>query len=328
MSSERHPIYQNALDAIRIGVADFLVGESPRLASAVRNLTTGLLLLCKEKLRRLSPDDEVLIWQKLKPVPDGSGGVCFKPAGKMTVDVQEIQARFKTFNVIADMKRLERVVDVRNQLEHHYALNGPESVRGAFVDGFQFLKDFLPENLDAAAPQALGADVWEELLEQTAIHEAMLIDCASTLKEVDWSAVSALLPELLQQKGCQSCSSLLLKQVDSHNVDPFAIVFECEACGECIDFAEWSSKVVHAHYFSEMYLAMTDGGEPPYGDCPECPNGVYVFEYGQCLSCGFEMPEESVCLVCGEGLSLDDYAQGGKLCSYHRHAAQKANADD
>ena len=328
MPQNRHPIYQNALDAIRIGVDDFLSGEAARLASAVRNLTTGLLLLCKEKLRRLSPDDEILIWQNLKPVPDDSGGVRLEHEGNKTVDVWEIAKRFKSFGIAADMGRLNRVTTVRNQLEHHYLKGGLDSVRGAFVDGFQFLNEFLPSNLGTDAAAALGDDVWGKLLEQSAVHDAMLKQCAATFGSVDWSEAPELLPELIKSKGCSSCSSLLLKQKDPSNVEPFSIVLQCEACGESIEIGDWSSEVVARHYFSDMYISMTDGGEPPYENCPECNNGVYVFEVGQCFSCGFEMPENLQCLVCGEGLSLDDYALSGKLCSYHRYIAEKARAED
>jgi hypothetical protein len=89
-----HPIHRNALDAITVGVEDFNEGSPPRLASAVRNLTAGILLLCKEKLRRLSPQDGILIWKQMTPSLDESGTLVFPQVGKSTVDVGEIIAWF------------------------------------------------------------------------------------------------------------------------------------------------------------------------------------------------------------------------------------------
>jgi hypothetical protein len=99
MDAKRHPIYQNALDSIRIALADFQMDEPARLASAVRNLSTGLLLLCKETLRRMSPADEILVWKKIKLVPGDARKVEFQADGQNTVDVHDIEERFKAFQV-------------------------------------------------------------------------------------------------------------------------------------------------------------------------------------------------------------------------------------
>ena len=74
---------------------------------------------------------------------------------------------------------------------------------------------------------------------------------------------------------------------------------------------------------SDTYVAATDGGEPPVGTCPECGEETYVFSEGGCALCGFELPEDATCAVCGERLTLDDYDEGGGLCSYHRWTAQR-----
>jgi hypothetical protein len=61
ITNGEHPIYRNALDAIQVGVEDFNDGGRLRLASAVRSLTAGLLLLCEvaETLsRKRNPDLE------------------------------------------------------------------------------------------------------------------------------------------------------------------------------------------------------------------------------------------------------------------------------
>ena len=80
------------------------------MLSATRNITAGVLLLFKEKLRQLSPSDsdEVLIKQRIQPEFDANGSVIFKGDGKKTVDVQQIEERFKALNIEANWKGLKK----------------------------------------------------------------------------------------------------------------------------------------------------------------------------------------------------------------------------
>jgi hypothetical protein len=48
-------ILKNAVQSIQIGLEDYRDTDARRLLSAVRNFQAGILLLCKEQLRRLSP---------------------------------------------------------------------------------------------------------------------------------------------------------------------------------------------------------------------------------------------------------------------------------
>jgi hypothetical protein len=59
-------ILENAVSSIQIGIEDYQSNDPRRVLSVVRNLSAGVLLLFKEKLRQLSPDgsDEVLIKQR------------------------------------------------------------------------------------------------------------------------------------------------------------------------------------------------------------------------------------------------------------------------
>ncbi len=322
MSAELHPIYQNALDAICLGVEDFMDKRAPRLASAVRNLTAGLLLLCKEKLRRMSPDDEILIWKNLKPVPGDGSPVKFVPSGQATVDVPEIEARFKAFDVCVDMVQLKRVAAVRNKLEHHY-VEKQEEVIGAFVDGFHFLRHFLPVHLGTDPVEALGESAWEELLEQSAVFESMLKACDATFECIDAKKFGSTLGALMDSKCCRKCGSRLLRQVDEENSEVAEIRFKCETCGKEDTFEAWVRGALSEHFAVDSFLAVKDGGEPPVHTCPECGNETYVLEDGECLACVFRMQRGAKCGVCGEYLTLDDYSEGNNLCSYHRYVIER-----
>ncbi|HDS1209226.1 hypothetical protein KE622_08000 [Shewanella algae] len=50
-------LLNNAVESIQIGVEDFESSDARRVLSAVRNISAGILLLYKEKLRRMSPSD-------------------------------------------------------------------------------------------------------------------------------------------------------------------------------------------------------------------------------------------------------------------------------
>ena len=80
-------ILKNAVASIHIGVEDYLSDDERRSLSAVRNLTAGVLLLFKERLRRLSPpdSDDLLVKKTLSPTMDKQGALRLVGEGKRTV---------------------------------------------------------------------------------------------------------------------------------------------------------------------------------------------------------------------------------------------------
>ena len=89
-------IIQNAIDSIQIGIEDYENGDDRRSVSAVRNISAGILLLYKEKLCQLSPEDnkELFIKQNISPIQNNNGDIIFEGKGRKTVDVQSIKERF------------------------------------------------------------------------------------------------------------------------------------------------------------------------------------------------------------------------------------------
>jgi len=71
-------LLKNAVASIQLGVEDFQRNDDlRRLLSAIRNFHAGVLLLCKEVLRRLSPPDsnEVHIKAKQAAIKTKSGEI-------------------------------------------------------------------------------------------------------------------------------------------------------------------------------------------------------------------------------------------------------------
>ena len=112
-------IIQNAIDSIQIGIEDYQDGDDRRSVSAVRNISAGILLLYKDKLCQLSPDEnkELLIKQNIRPVQNESGDIVFEGKGNKTVDVQSIKERFKSLNVSVDWGRFDEINKLRNQIK-------------------------------------------------------------------------------------------------------------------------------------------------------------------------------------------------------------------
>ncbi|HEY4293767.1 hypothetical protein [Luteibacter sp.] len=311
-----NPLYRNGLNAIQTGVDDFNEGSPERLASAVRNLTAGILLLCKEKLRRLSPYDEILIWKNLKPCLE-DGELVFEKVGNTTVDVWDIEERFKSCGVECDVTLLKRIAKVRNAVEHHY-VEDSRLIQSAFVDGLRFLTSFMPDHLGADPRDALGAEAWESLIEQKEVEDALRAECRASYQHIDWPPV---LQEAIEKVGCPECGSHLVKQNDAKNTVAFDATWSCAACGHSEGNQEWAGKILSEYFAAESYMAAKDGGLDPVDSCPECGEEAFVHEAEMCLACGVEPGDLGECMVCSEPLGLDDY--GESLCSYHRYVAEK-----
>lgn len=142
-------ILANAVASVQIGVEDYLSDDPRRALSAVRNISAGILLLFKERLRELSPpsSDEVLIKQQIHAKLDSSGALIFLGTGKKTVDVHQIQERFSSLGITADWKRLDGVVRVRNDIEHYCTTEPTLRMRELLADSFLVMRNFITSEL-------------------------------------------------------------------------------------------------------------------------------------------------------------------------------------
>jgi len=308
-------ILKNAIASIQIGVEDYLSGDERRGLSAVRNLTAGILLLFKEKLRQLSPhdSDEVLIKKNIRPTRMQDGSLSFRGEGKKTLDVQDIQERFKSLNVDADFVRLKKVVDLRNDIEHYRTSNTAESIREILTKSFIVIRDFIATELGEEPAELLGDKTWITLLEESEVYERELAACRAVMGEIDWKSAAG--EKIADYIRCAHCGSELVKPVDAQVEHPVELVFHCASCGVDFDFDQVVEAAVEDCYFYESYIAMTDGGEQPVGTCPDCAKETYLYEDGRCIACFGEL-KYLRCEVCGSELGPDDQGNRG-LCVYH-----------
>jgi hypothetical protein len=182
-------LLENAGNSVRLGLEDFDSEDDDRLLSAARNLHAGVLLLYKEKLRRLSPEgsNEVLLKKDIRPVFDDGGSITFVGKGKKTVDIQQIKERFKALNVSAEWIRLERVTSIRNDIEHYYTAVERDAVRGIISESFLLFRDFVRSELYEDPRELAGDEAWCSMTKISDIYEQERKECEQEIEGFEWT---------------------------------------------------------------------------------------------------------------------------------------------
>lgn len=314
-------LFANSVESIQIGVEDLLKNDNRRVLSAVRNVHAGVLLLCKEKLRRLSPTDGLLLAQRFEPRPNAAGQISVVAVGRNTAGVEDIKRRFKDFGIKFDWKRFEAIADIRHHIEHAYLQGTRDRAKEAVADAFILICHLLVDVLHEDPLKTLGPECWNALLENADLFEIELASCRTTLSAVAWETEAAA--KAPGDVICPSCRSSLIRQRDPNNIDQSRVAFHCTACGENHELGPVLSVAFDETFGGEVHMAAKDGDEPPIDTCPECGEETYVLAESRCAACDFAVPADAACAVCGGGLSAYDYAENGGLCSYHAWVAAK-----
>src|SRR5258707_3158531 len=259
-------ILQNAVDSLQIGVEDFQSSDSRRVLSAVRNITAGVLLLFKEKLRQLSPtgSNDVLIKQKSRIVKAPDGSIQVIGVGKKTVDVMQIQERLTDLDVDVDWKRVNAIVEVRNEVENHSSSVSSTRLKELIYDSFVVISDFITTQLSAEPVHLLGEAIWDVMLQQAQVYKAQLDECSALLEKIEWP--DEIHERISKYLCCDQCSSELIKPSNPSEKDPRSLMFTCKACGRVAEYSELVEHAVDECFAGEHYIAMTDGGDPPVED--------------------------------------------------------------
>lgn len=317
-------IFQNAIDSIDIGIEDYDSGDDRRNISAVRNISAGILLLYKEKLCRLSPehDSELLIKKDIRPTQTDEGGLIFEGKGRKTVDVYSIKERFKSLNVKVDWKRFDEINQLRNDLEHYYTEEPPDTVREIIAKSFLLIRDFLTKELNENPEDVLDVDSWAILLDVKEVYSAEESACKSTLEKVNWKYDTVA--DSLKYLRCIACSSSLVEAPYSDDSYP-TINLHCKSCNTDFVFADVVEQCIGESLAGEAYISVKDGGESPYDTCIVCGQETFIYSEGCCVACGYEM-EYTSCAACAAPLTLEDQYNEG-LCSYCQHRYEKTMAE-
>lgn len=309
----------NAVESLQVGLEDYQTGTRPRLLSAVRNIHAGILLLYKEALRRESPkgSNDALLMANIIPVRDVKGNVTFVGEGRKTVDFQQIRERFSELNIHTDWKRFEKINDARNDVEHRYARVDRNTLAGLISDSFLIVRDFITDELADEPHALLGEKAWKVMLDVAEVYEKEKKECDRLLALAKWP--SPTLTKAVTDLVCGTCGSDLLRAIpDSYD----EVRFECVSCGAEETPQSYVPRALSSALYAEAYIAMTDGGDPPCVNCPECGEDAYILEEDRCAVCQARV--ERTCRMCGEAIPAEEL-DTTPLCGYCHY---RANKDD
>ena len=318
-------LLENAVVSIQLGLEDFASKDERRMISAVRNLYAGVLLLCKEVLRRLSPPDsnDLLIRAKKRAIKDDNGKVRLIGVGRKTIDRLEIEETFKQLQLGANLSNLKRLAEIRNDIEHSHPTHAPALIQEAIADAMPIIRDIIVKELNEEPSALLGQEAWEILLNEARVFKEEQDACKASFIAINWG--SEILKEAFKVFRCPYCSSTLIRNDNTFATAPRQLELVCSKCGEYVDLDIVIEAALKESLWVEGHIAAMEGGDPVLDECPECFKETYVFAEKKCLnpSCGFSL-DGYECALCGEGLTLDDYRYGdGNLCSYHAHVMSK-----
>lgn len=325
-------LLNNAIESIQVGVEDYLMSDSKRYLSAVRNICAGILLLYKEKLCRLSPshDKEVLIKKDIRPVDDGAGNVTFIGTGRKTVDLQEIKERFSSLKITVDWKKFDELNQLRNNIEHYYTDKSPDAVREVIAKSFILIRDFISDGLDEEPHQLLGDACWQALLKTADVYEAEEAACKQSFEDIEFK--HPILEEAVEQIRCPSCHSSLIKAKDTSEFSIFTSL-SCVSCGKAFDFWDVMSECLED---CEHFCDSEDG----FAYCSDCeyteqPSVVPTTDdEWLCLACLTTHDEVGSCGYCSEFVAGDlegSYMSGCLMCDGqmgHYMTSRAYNRDD
>jgi transposase-like protein len=316
-------LLENAIVSIQLGLEDYASEDRRRVLSAARNLYAGVLLLCKEVLRRLSPagSNDILIRTKKKAIKDADGAVRLIGDGNKTIDRAEIEESFKQLQLNVDLSKLRRLADIRNDIEHMHPGVGPALIQEVMADAMPIIRAIVVSELHEEPAPLLGPVAWDALLNEAKVFKQEQDACRASFNAIDWE--SEALAGAATELRCPHCTSTLLRNDNATATRFDDLHLVCSKCGEHAESEDVFEDALGRSLEWDAHEAAKEGLDSPLENCPECDRDTFVVGEGRCASCGFSL-EGYECAVCSKPLSVDDYSYGdGILCSYHQYVMSK-----
>ncbi|MFA4907152.1 MAG: hypothetical protein WC602_02695 [archaeon] len=305
-------ILNNAVDSIILGIEDYQSPDPRRLLSATRNLVAGILLLYKHKLASLSPvgSDEALIKQRVLPVADATGSVTWRGKGTKTVDFQQIRERCESLGISVGWKRIQKIVEHRNDIEHYFTSLIQSDIRSLIADAFILIRDFVRVQLDEDPLHLFGEATWSVLSNVAEVYNKEKKECETNINSIDWRYTQ--LKDALLEWQCPDCGSGLI-DVKITGVDRWKSIFKCRSCGKEHDFEDGAEKAIIEFYAWQNYDSIKHGGDPATILCPNCSHETYDLDENCCILC--EESVERECKRCGVDIPPEEI-DGDGYCSF------------
>ncbi len=316
-------LLENAVTSIQLGLEDFSSEDERRVISAARNLYAGVLLLCKEVLRCLSPPDsnDVLIRTRRRPTKGADGTIRYVGEGKHTIDRPEIERIFSDLKIDVDLSKLKRLAEIRNDIEHMAPSVGPTLIQEAIADAMPIIRAIVVNELKEEPAELLGVDAWDTMLKRAEIFKREQEACRATFGSIDWG--SDTLAHAAAKFSCPECGSTLMRNNNSEAKQFDDVDLACSKCGAPADAEYVFEEALERELRFDDYIARKEGLEAALDTCPECRRETFIVSEDRCANCAFSL-EGRECSVCAQKLTLDDYRYGsGSLCGYHQYTVSK-----
>ena len=316
-------ILRNAIDSIAVGLEDYESTDDRRIVSSTRNIYAGILFLFKHKLCELSPDgtDESLIKQRVLPTIDSTGAVSWIGKGAKTVDVFNIEERFKSLGITVDWTRLKKINRYRNDIEHYYSNMNTESVQQLISDSFLIIRDFISNELNEDPKTLLGENYWKILVDVNEVYAKEKEECDASLAQLNYFRHEIL--NVIRSCRCGECGSGLIEAISSSG-DALHSNFKCRSCERSSPYEDIIGAAINDFYESAIYLSLTDGDDTPIIDCPSCGEGTYIFHENICASCGDTATH--ACQRCSCNIPPQEITDSS-ICGYCSHMYEKLMAE-
>ncbi|MEE8531270.1 MAG: hypothetical protein V3S34_03560 [Hyphomicrobium sp.] len=263
----------------------------------------------------------MLIKSNIVPTRERDGMVRLVGKGRKTVDRGQIRERFEGLGLSLDWKRLDRISEIRNEIEHYFTVKPEPLIREAVSDAFVLVHRLVADHLNEMPIALLGNDTWQVLLDTNEVFEEQRSTCIQSFEPVSFG--SETLAQATSGCICPSCGSSLIMQLHETNTDQNLIELLCSACGSVPDREDVFEAAIVSEMEIDDYVSFKETGERALEHCPECDRESYVLVENQCALCGFSL-DDMTCAVCGVQITVDDYKNGdGELCGYHHHTLMK-----
>ena len=286
--------------------------------------TSSLEFFCfLRKLRTESPpgSNDALLYEKIVYKRATDGTIVFVGVGRKTVDVGQIQERYKNLGLALDTAPLNELQQMRNDVEHHDASKHPHAkVQAAIAKTFVLVARVLEDHLARKPNAVFSSEVWQTMLTEAQTYKDIEDRCRQSKAKL--AGVLDAARELLDSFECPDCGSTLLEATTSDYIESD---YACRVCGEQSSLAVLMPVAVKVAYAGAAYEAYKDGSPAPIGACPTCGADAFHDEDDVCLVCGEGRPYAN-CERCDASLSLDEQETG--MCSYCQHMYDKLMSDD
>jgi hypothetical protein len=315
-------LFENAISSIIIGVEDYFSNDTKRIASCVRNLFSGILLLFKARLLDLSPlgSNEVLIKKVIIPKLIG-GQIVFEGKGKQTIDVKEIQERFTSLGIKTNWSIIEKIQKERNYVEHYYASSNIDAIKSLIAKTCLIVNLFI-KNEFKLNPMDLLGDTWVKMISIRNVYLKEKLDCGMKIDTMFPFEENQI--QIIKNIYCKNCGSELLLPVSSEN-DINNAMMRCTICENTFKVMDMFEETID-HVFDPDSFENAKMGITNIKECPECSRYTFSEYENMCYFCTYEK-EYIECERCSAELSLEEQECGG-LCFYCYDQFQKVMEDD